>query len=78
MDPMNKVTADVVRDAIRDKGMTQEAVRSRAGIKHTAWRNRIAGRRPFLVPELVRVARALGIRAGRLLDEADEAMEKAA
>ena len=72
MDRTDLAVAEAFRDAISRSPQSQRALASEVGISETTLSRLVNGRRQLRVAVLMRLAQALGIPAGRVLDEAME------
>lgn len=60
-----------VKGAIAAAGLTQADVSERTGIALNTLSRRVNGTIPFTFPELVRIARATGVRVADLVESAE-------
>lgn len=76
MTHIDLAAAEAVKVAIWNAGQTPSAVAKEVGITPTTWHRRMNGEVGFRVHELVRIAEALGIEPGKLVDSARDLTAK--
>lgn len=70
-----KAFGRVVRSKRTEKGISQESLAHIAGIERAHMGRIERGEHTLLLPQIIKIARALGVRSGELLDETEKMME---
>lgn len=73
----NRDTRELIRDAMKAADRSEKWTADRAGIAYPTFRRRLRGDKDFTVSEVMRVARALGVRPIDLLPETFQIVEAA-
>ncbi|NKV67941.1 helix-turn-helix domain-containing protein [Rhodococcus hoagii] len=73
MVPIDELTAEVVRAAMKRAGATIDSVSEATGIAPTTLKRRLKGTSSFRLDEIYRIAKALGVEYHQLIPEASRA-----